>query len=152
VAAVALDLVGVDTGGTFTDVVAADGRVAKVLSSRADPSAAVATGVGLVGGASTLFHGTTVATNALLERRGGVVALVTTEGFADVIEIGRQNRPSLYDPFVDRPVPLVPRSLRFEVAGRLAADGTELEEVEARSLVLPDEVESVAVVLLHTDL
>jgi N-methylhydantoinase A/oxoprolinase/acetone carboxylase beta subunit len=150
-----MSAVGVDTGGTFTDVVAADGRVAKVLSSRSDPAAAVAAGVEAVGAdraSCSLFHGTTVATNALLERRGGVVALVTTAGFADVIEIGRQNRPSLYDPFADRPVPLVPRSLRFEVPGRLAADGSELEEVEARHLVLPDEVESVAVVLLHSDL
>jgi len=73
--------VGVDTGGTFTDVVTAEGRVAKVPS-------------------------TTVATNALLERTGAPVALVTTEGFADLIEIARQDRPSLYDAFADRPAPL----------------------------------------------
>ena len=74
-----------------------------------------------------LAHGTTVATNALLERRLGRVALVTTRGFADVIEIARQARPSLYDAHVDRPAPLVPRELRFEVAGRLDAHGRELE-------------------------
>ena len=70
-----------------------------------------------------LAHGTTVATNALLERRGARVALVATRGFADVIEIARQDRPSLYDPFVDRPAPLVPRALRFEVDERLDAAG-----------------------------
>src|SRR5204862_2226401 len=130
--------------------VTGDGRVAKVLSTPGDPGRALRAGLAELGAGSgdaasaptLLAHGTTVATNALLERRGARVALVTTEGFADVIEIGRQDRPSLYDPRVDRPAPLVPRSLRFEVAGRLAADGSELEEVEARSLVLPDEVES----------
>ena len=147
--------VGVDTGGTFTDVVAADGRIAKVLSSREDPAAAVRAGVDELGGCGSLAHGTTVATNAVLERRGGRVALVTTEGFADVIEIGRQRRPSLYDPFVDRPVPLVPRELRFEVAGRLASDGSELDPLDVeglRSLPIPDDVECVAICFLHADL
>ena len=92
--------VGVDTGGTFTDAVRADGTITKVPSTPHDPAEAVAE---VAGGADTLAHGTTVATNALLERRGGVVALVTNEGFADVIEIGRQDRPSLYDPFADVP-------------------------------------------------
>jgi N-methylhydantoinase A/oxoprolinase/acetone carboxylase beta subunit len=147
--------VGVDTGGTFTDVVAADGRIAKVLSSRADPASAVRAGVDSLGGCTSLAHGTTVATNAVLERRGGRVALVTTVGFADVIEIGRQHRPSLYDPFVDRPQPLVPRELRFEVGGRLAADGSELEPLDVETLAalaIPEDVESVAVCLLHADL
>ena len=147
--------VGVDTGGTFTDVVAADGRIAKVLSSRADPSSAVRAGIAELGGCTSLAHGTTVATNAVLERRGGRVALVTTAGFADVIEIGRQHRPSLYDPFVDRPEPLVPRPLRFEVGGRLDARGVELEPLDVeglRALAIPDDVESVAVCLLHADL
>lgn len=147
--------VGVDTGGTFTDVVGADGRIAKVLSSRVDPAAAVRAGVDAIGGGATLAHGTTVATNAVLERRGGRVALVTTAGFADVIEIGRQHRPSLYDPFVDRPAPLVPRALRFEVAGRLSPDGSELEPLDVegvRALPVPDDVECVAVCFLHADL
>ena len=147
--------VGVDTGGTFTDVVAADGRIAKVLSSRADPASAVRAGVEEVGGCTSLAHGTTVATNAVLERRGGRVALLTTAGFADVIEIGRQHRPSLYDPFVDRPTPLVPRSLRIEVAGRLAADGSELEPLDVdglRAMPISDDVECVAVCFLHADL
>ena len=153
--AVTLGHVGVDTGGTFTDVVGADGRIVKVLSSRTDPASAVRAGVDALGGCTSLAHGTTVATNAVLERRGGRVALVTTAGFADVIEIGRQHRPSLYDPFVDRPAPLVPRGLRFEVAGRLAADGSELEPLDAAGLAglaIPDGVECIAVCLLHADL
>jgi N-methylhydantoinase A/oxoprolinase/acetone carboxylase beta subunit len=145
---------GVDTGGTFTDVVADDGRILKVPSTRSDPADAVRTGVASMGGsADVLAHGTTVATNALLERRGAVVALVTNEGFADVIEIARQVRPSLYDMWADRPEPLVPRALRFEVGGRLAADGTELAPVDPGAVAaMPDEVEAVCVVLLHSDL
>ena len=149
--------VGVDTGGTFTDVVADDGRIVKVPSTPANPAEAVGEGVrtawARAGSPALLAHGTTVATNALLERRGAVVALVTNAGFADVIEIARQVRPSLYDIWADRPVPLVPRPLRFEVGGRLAADGSELEVVDPGAVpVLPDEVESVCVCLLHADL
>jgi N-methylhydantoinase A/oxoprolinase/acetone carboxylase beta subunit len=147
--------VGVDTGGTFTDVVGADGRSTKVLSSPDDPALAVADGVASLGAGrpELLAHGTTVATNALLERRGAGVALVTTEGLADVIEIARQDRPSLYDQLADRPSPLVPRGWRYEVSGRLAADGSELAPVDVASLppIDPD-VEAVAVCLLHADL
>jgi N-methylhydantoinase A/oxoprolinase/acetone carboxylase beta subunit len=100
-----------------------------------------------------VFHGTTVATNALLERRGARVALVATTGFADVIEIARQDRPSLYDSSVDRPPPLVPRDLRYEVGGRLGADGTELQPLDPASVPDVDPtVEAVAVCLLHSDL
>src|SRR5690606_10595084 len=99
-----------------------------------------------------LAHGMTVATNALLERRGAKVALVTNEGFADLIEIARQDRPSLYDQRVDRPAPLVPRPWRYEVRGRLAADGSELVPLDPDSLPpLDPEVEAVAVCLLHSD-
>src|SRR5215207_2192136 len=96
--------VGTDAGGTFTDVVSADGRSAKVLSTPADPARAVVEACRAVGlhHPDVLAHGTTVATNALLEGRGAAVALLTTAGFEDVIEIGRQDRPSLYDPFADR--------------------------------------------------
>ncbi len=100
-----------------------------------------------------LAHGTTVATNALLERRGATVALVTTAGFADVIEIARQDRPSLYDPWADRPEPLVSRSRRLEVGGRLDHRGVEIEPVPGDGCpTVPDGVEAVAVCLLHSDL
>ncbi|MGD9752478.1 MAG: hydantoinase/oxoprolinase family protein [Acidimicrobiia bacterium] len=147
--------VGTDTGGTFTDLVTADGVVVKVSSSREDPAEAVrraltAAGAGEPG---VLAHGTTVATNALLERRGATVALVTNEGCEDIIEIGRQDRPSLYDAFADRPEPLVPRPLRFGVPGRLDAAGQELEPVRPGALPeLPAGVDAVAVCLLHSDL
>ena len=143
---------GVDTGGTFTDVVGDDGTITKVLSTPDDPARAVAEGLG---GArpDLLAHGTTVATNALLERQGAVVALVTNDGFADVIEIARQDRPSLYDQRADRPEPLVPRELRLEVGGRLDAAGDEIEPVDPGAVPdVPDEVEAVAVCLLHADL
>jgi N-methylhydantoinase A/oxoprolinase/acetone carboxylase beta subunit len=146
---------GVDTGGTFTDAVDADGNVAKVLSTPGDPARAVATAVAdLARGTrpAVLAHGTTVATNALLERSGASVALVATNGFADVIEIARQHRPSLYDPFADRPVPLVPRELRFEVCERLDAAGDELEPWDQEVPAIPHDVRAVAVCLLHSDL
>lgn len=147
--------VGVDTGGTFTDVVADDGRIVKTPSTPADPGDALRSGIAGLGPGrpALLAHGTTVATNALLERRGGRVALVTTQGFADVIEIARQARPSLYDPFADRPEPLVPRDLRFEVGGRLDASGRELVPLDPASIpTIPDDVDAVAVCLLHADL
>jgi len=147
--------VGVDTGGTFTDVVTDDGRITKVLSTPADPGEAVRDGVAAVRGAeprpALLGHGTTVATNALLEGTGAPVALVTNEGLADVIEIARQDRPSLYDPAVVRPTPLVPRELRLEVAGRLGPDGRELAPLGPVPAV-PAAAEAVAVCLLHADL
>ncbi|KLL11722.1 MULTISPECIES: hydantoinase/oxoprolinase family protein [Protofrankia] len=145
---------GVDVGGTFTDLVAVgdDGRMifGKVPSVPADPSEAVldaVRGAGLAGplagpgsgrggaaGAVERFaHGTTVATNALLERRGARTALVTTHGFADIIEIGRQNRPALYDLTRDRPPPLVPRELRYTVVERTGPDGV-IVPLDANSL------------------
>ncbi len=142
--------VGVDTGGTFTDVVNDRGQVVKLDSRPGDPAGAVAAGLARVGGALLLAHGTTVATNALLERAGGKVALVSTEGQRDVIEIARQARPSLYDPWQDRPVPLVPRDLRFEIAGRLDASGREIAPLGAVPEI-PPEVDTVAVCLLHAD-
>src|SRR5213083_2863794 len=107
---------GVDVGGTFTDLVAiVDGRLvtAKVPSVAGDEARGVAAALEAAGieagGVGVLAHGTTVATNALLERRGARTALVTTEGFRDVLEIGRQNRASLYDLTAHRPAPLAPR-------------------------------------------
>jgi N-methylhydantoinase A/oxoprolinase/acetone carboxylase beta subunit len=148
--------VGVDTGGTFTDLVADDGRVAKVLSTPDDPGRglrAVLADAAIGSGADLLAHGTTVATNALLQGRGRRVALVTTRGFADVIEIARQVRPSLYDAMADRPPPLVPRDLRLEVGGRLDGRGRLLEPLDPGSIpAIPAGVDAVAVCLLHADL
>ncbi len=126
--------IGVDTGGTFTDVVAHDGASGerlrlKVPSSKEDPSAAIAAGVGQVlatlgrGPVERLVHGTTVATNALLERRGARTALVTTAGMRDVLCIGRQNRPALYDLRCRRTPPLIPRQHCYEVGERITHDG-----------------------------
>ena len=143
--------IGADTGGTFTDLVADDGSIVKVPSTPSDPGDAVRVGAERLGGRpDVLAHGTTVATNALLERTGARVALITTRGLADVIEIARQDRPSLYDGDAVRPVPLVSRALRFEVEGRLTADGTELQPVGAPPPV--GDVDAVAVCLLHADL
>ena len=146
---------GIDSGGTFTDVVAGDGRVAKVASTPDDPARAVERALDAVGGRDSvdvLAHGTTVATNALLERRGARVALISTRGFVDEIEIARQVRPSLYDPFVDRPSPLVGRDMRFEVSGRLDAQGTEIEPFDGALPAIAGEVDAIAVCLLHADL
>jgi N-methylhydantoinase A len=151
---------GVDVGGTFTDLVAlSEGRLitSKVPSTPRDQSEGVMNAVETSGvetsSVAVLAHGMTVATNALLERRGARTALVTTEGFRDVLEIARQNRPSLYDLSVDRPPPLVPRELRFTVRERMGPEG-EIEPLDEESLrgavegVRAAEVESVAVCLL----
>jgi N-methylhydantoinase A/oxoprolinase/acetone carboxylase beta subunit len=143
-------IAGVDTGGTFTDVVFDDGTIAKVPSRPDDPAAAVADGLGS-SRPTVLAHGTTVATNALLERRGARVALVTNAGFEDVIEIARQDRPSLYDMHRDRPAPLVERPLRVGVRGRLDATGAEIEPL-GHAPEVPADADVVAVCLLHSDL
>ncbi|HWZ84452.1 MAG TPA: hydantoinase/oxoprolinase family protein [Terriglobales bacterium] len=131
--------VAIDTGGTFTDCVWAEGGVLKTLkvfSTPDDPSQAIAEALEKIGvsGEFTLVHGTTVGTNALLQRKGARVALVTTAGFEDVIEIGRQARSPLYDFFFERVAPLVPRELRFGVKERIAADGQVLESPSAEDL------------------
>ena len=147
--------VGVDSGGTFTDAVGPDGRISKLLSTPEDPGVAVRAGALAVADSrpEVLAHGTTVATNAVLEGRLARVALVTTAGFADVIEIGRQVRPSLFDHFRDRPAPLVERRLRLEAEERLGPDGSVLHALDPDLLpAVPPDVESVAVVFLHADL
>jgi N-methylhydantoinase A len=117
--------VGVDVGGTFTDIVVFDAGAVSghKVATTPDQSVAVASALGDagIGPDSVFLHGTTAGTNALLEGRGARTALVTSRGFEDVIEIGRQARPSLYDPFADRPPPLVERKLRFGYDGDLAA-------------------------------
>src|SRR6202789_3964037 len=132
--------VAIDTGGTFTDCVWVErGRLKtlKVFSTPDDPSRAIAEALQEIGAGAevTLLHGTTVGTNALLQRKGARVALVTTAGFEDVIEIGRQARPRLYDFFFDRIAPLVTRELRFGVKERIAADGQILEQPSEAELM-----------------
>ena len=125
--------IAIDSGGTFTDCVfVRNGKlqIIKVASRSAAPAEAIAEAVRLAIAQSPdqkhldLVCGTTVGTNALLERRGGRVALVTTSGFEDVLEIARQARPKLYDLFVQKPAPLVPPARRLGVHERLAADGS----------------------------
>jgi N-methylhydantoinase A len=143
--------VGVDSGGTFTDVCLFDeetGRVEvwKVPSTPDDPSRGVAEGVaegvrqvGVGPGAVSYFgHGTTVATNALIQHRGVKTGLITTDGFRDLLEIGRQKRPDLYDLQADKPPALVSRDLRLEVPERMRHDGTvetPLDEAAFRAAV-----------------
>jgi N-methylhydantoinase A len=122
--------IAVDAGGTFTDCVWTDGksghlRMLKVFSTPQDPSQAIVEALRKIAhqGELVLLHGTTVGTNTLLERKGARTALVTTAGFEDAIEIGRQARPKLYDFFFDRVEPLVARDLRFGVKERTACDG-----------------------------
>src|SRR5581483_2024663 len=118
--------VAIDTGGTFTDCIWTEGgrvRMLKVFSTPADPSVAILEALQKIGarGDVVLLHGTTVGTNTLLQRKGARTALVTTRGFEDSIEIGRQARPKLYDFFFDRIPPLVTAEMRFGVDERTDA-------------------------------
>ena len=153
--------IAIDTGGTFTDCVWIEGgriRMLKVFSTPDDPSRSIAEALEKIGAQDslTLLHGTTVGTNTLLQRKGARVALVTTSGFEDVIEIGRQARPKLYDFFFDRVEPLVPRDLRFGVNERVSSDGEILQEpstTELRKLtetIAAQKPEAVAVSLLFS--
>lgn len=136
--------VGVDTGGTFTDFVfELDGnlQIFKVASTPADPAQAIIRGLSHIANTTKssleqleVVHGTTVGTNALLQRRGARTALVTTSGFADVLEIGRQARPELYNLNAVKPPPLVPDNLRFGLRERVSADGKVLESVDVGEL------------------
>jgi N-methylhydantoinase A len=131
--------IAIDTGGTFTDCVWVDrGRVRmlKVFSTPADPSQAITEAVQKIcpGAEIVLLHGTTVGTNTLLQRKGARVALVTTAGFEDAIEIGRQARPKLYDFFFDKIEPLVARDLRFGVKERTDSEGKILEAPTPKEL------------------
>src|SRR6185503_15863884 len=154
-------LAGADTGGTFTDLVAVVGRrlvVHKVRSTPHDPSRAVTVALAAVGAdrRTRLHYGSTVATNALLERRGARVALVTTAGFEDVLAIGRQIRPRLYDLMPVLRPPLVPRGLRLGVTERVLVDGRIETPLSARTIrrvvaaVRRSQARAVAVCLLHS--
>jgi N-methylhydantoinase A len=158
--------VGVDTGGTFTDFVYEQNgqlRLFKVPSTPADPSLAIRKGLDKICleipvslSHIEVVHGTTVGTNALLQRRGARTALITTRGFEDVLEIGRQARPELYNLNAVKPPPLVPDELRFGVAERVVASGEVLQPLDERDLaalvgrVRRENVESVAVSFLFS--
>ena len=157
-----------DIGGTFTDFVLHDAQSGQTLSRKvpttpADPSLAVIDGLNAIlreagregGDVGAMLHATTVATNAVLERKGARTGLVTTEGFRDVLIIGRQKRYETYDLYIDKPKPLVRRRHIVEVKERLAADGSVVEPLDMKSVdraidaMVAAERESVAVALLH---
>ncbi len=140
-------IVGVDTGGTFTDIFAAnpetgETRCVKWSSTPDDPSRAILTGIEELSRlhgidlkeVTALAHGTTVGTNALIQRTGGTVAMITTEGFRDLLEIGRQTRPSIFDLQADAPAPLVPRIRRLELSERVRADGAVEKPLDLETL------------------
>lgn len=153
-------ILAVDTGGTFTDLLLLEAgrlRALKVRSTPEDPAQAVLDGVRKIAGGrepGLLLHGSTVGTNALLERKGARVLLITNRGFEDVIEIGRQNRPQLYALVGHRPPPLVGREDRVGIAGRLGPEGEELEPLDEEELsalaARASDAEAVAIVLLHS--
>lgn len=161
--------VGVDIGGTFTDLVAidletADTRYLKVASSREEPASAVLNGIAALRDEEKIdpadirlvLHGTTLATNAIIERQLAPTAVVTTKGFRDVLEIGRTWRSELYDPFYTPPPPLVERDLRFEVAERVGGRGQVIEPLVSEGIdelverLADEDVTAVAVTLLHS--
>ena len=161
--------IGVDVGGTFTDFTllsldTAEIEFFKVPSTPADPSDAIETGLRQMSetfgfapeNVSYLAHGTTVATNIVIERRGAKTGLMTTKGFRDVLELGRQARPSIYDYRVEKPPVLIPRDRRVEVTERVLPEGEieqemDLDSLEAAvELLKADGVESVAICFLHS--
>ena len=139
-------IVGIDVGGTFTDLIVVnpkngDIQVGKVPSSPHSEGASVATGLKTLSirapKVQRLVHGTTVGTNALIERKGSKTAILTTHGFRDVIEIGRTKRmiPSLFNPFFVRPQPLVSRSHRYEIRERILHDGSVMTPVTTENIL-----------------
>src|SRR5581483_5098250 len=154
---------GVDVGGTFTDLVLVtdDGqvRIGKVLSRPKEGFASIQEGLEQMGVAATALkqvsYGTTIATNSVIERKGARVGMLCTRGFRDVLEHQRWHRRTLYDLHQTRPDPLVPRRHRLEVAERVAADGTILGELDERELLAAVEaleregIESIAVCFLN---
>jgi len=163
--------IGIDVGGTFTDLVAYHPQdqalfAHKVLTTPHDPTIGILTGLrellsraGLAPEElheATIIHGTTLAANALIERRGARTALVTSQGARDIIETGKENRYNPYDRLLTKPAPLVPRPWRRTLAERLLADGTTFTVIDPgevahvlKELVF-EGVEAVAVCLLHS--
>ena len=160
--------IGVDIGGTFTDIVAAcdDGRlhVAKVSSTTHDPERAVIDGLaGLLARAgldaarvTEVVHGSTVASNTILQKVGARTGLITTRGFRDVLEIGRIRTPEMFDLSWSKPEPLVPRRLRLEVEGRIGADGGVVRPLDEAGVIAAAEqlvaagIESLAIVFINS--
>ena len=161
--------IGVDVGGTFTDFavsIPGERRVVfyKQPSTPSEPDRAIVEGLTTLLRAENLnpaavrllAHGTTVGTNALIERRCGRIGLVTSAGFRDLLEIGRQTRPKMYDIHLDNPEPLVPRRLRFEVPERRLADGRVHQSLDEEALsevarhLAAEEVDAVVVFFLHS--
>ncbi|HET6708990.1 hydantoinase/oxoprolinase family protein [Amycolatopsis sp.] len=156
--------IGVDIGGTFTDLCAVDETgivaVGKVLTTHDEPARAVEEGLAALvpdlGAVEQVVHGTTLVTNALIERKGSRTALLATAGFRDVLEMRREHRYELYDLRIELPTPLVPRHLRFDVPERILADGsvhTGLDEGYVRKLgreLAARAIEAVAVCFLHS--
>jgi N-methylhydantoinase A len=161
--------VGVDVGGTFTDFVLVDEDrdlifTGKRLTTSEDPGIAITEGVARLlkeagteaGRLQSVVHGTTLVTNTIIERTGAKVGLITTKGFRDTLEMGREIRYDLYDLFLESPPTLVPRYLRCEVAGRMAPDGAELQGFDekgfrevARKLIEDEKVDALAVCFMH---
>lgn len=161
--------IGLDVGGTFTDFTVFDSargevRHHKVASTPANPANAIRLGLEQIldrfgidaGDVHFLGHGTTVATNMVLERKGAKTGMITTRGFRDVLEIGRQTRPNLYDYTERNPLPLAVRQDRYEVRERTLADGTvestldEPDLLAAIQALRESGVESVAICFLHS--
>jgi N-methylhydantoinase A len=159
---------GADIGGTFTDIVLVDDagglfRVGKVLTTPEAPERAVIQGTTKVlaeagvapSAVGTVIHGTTLFTNALIERKGARTALITTKGFRDAIEIGREHRYDMYDLFIEKPKPLAPRHLRFELDERILVDGTVVKPLDDQDVLdlverlQSEQVAAVAVSLIH---
>jgi len=160
---------GCDIGGTFTDFVLLNDRtgeitVNKCLTTPGDPSDAVEQGVreleekarGFLGELDEVIHGTTLVINSIIERKGARTGLITTKGFRDVLELGREIRYAPYDVFAEFPRPLVPRRLRLEVDERIRSDGTVLKNIDSDNVkevvhrLIEMEVESVAVCLINS--
>jgi N-methylhydantoinase A len=160
---------GCDIGGTFTDFVLVNDdtgefQINKCLTTPGDPSDAVEQGIlellerepGFMPKIDEIIHGTTLVINAIIERKGARTGLITTKGFRDVLELGREIRYDAYDIFAEYPLPLVPRSLRFEVTERITSDGRVIQGLEEKDVqkvlseLLELEIESLAVCLINS--
>ncbi len=160
---------GCDIGGTFTDFVLVNDetgefQINKCLTTPGDPSDAVEQGIrelleqtpGFMPKIDEIIHGTTLVINAIIERKGAKTGLITTKGFRDVLELGREMRYDAYDIFAEYPLPLVPRSLRYEVSERITSDGRVIRDLEAKDVqkalseLLESGIESLAVCLINS--